>query len=135
MAQPSESPPGSAAPGAVRLIFSYEGDAVRLVLQQPIDVAVTGFDLDPVPLAGHYVEVRTAEGRALSRVRVHGGIPTSAEVFGAPGEPITRTELEHPQGAFTVVVPAPTAAVRAPAERLSAPSAQVVDLLDVAIQR
>ena len=45
---------------AVRLIFEYEGDDVRLVAQQPVDVAVPGFDLAQVPHPGHYVETRTA---------------------------------------------------------------------------
>ena len=30
---------------AMRLIFEYEGDQVRLVSQQPVDVAITGFDI------------------------------------------------------------------------------------------
>ena len=30
---------------AIRLIFEYEGDQVRLISQQPVDVAITGFDI------------------------------------------------------------------------------------------
>ena len=37
-------------PAAVRLIFEYEGDQVRLVAQQRVDVAVPGFDLDVSPM-------------------------------------------------------------------------------------
>jgi hypothetical protein len=142
MTQPAVPPPGATPPRTVRLIFSYEDDTVRLVLQQPVDVAVTGFDVDPMPRSGHYVEVRTAEGRALTRVRVHDGIPTSAEVFGEPGTPIARVDLEHAQGAFTVVVPAPEEAARiallhveeAPGGPTLAPSEHITELLDVALE-
>jgi hypothetical protein len=109
---------------AVRLIFEYEGDEVRLVAQQPVDVAVPGFDLAQVPHPGHYVETRTAADKPLSRVPVRDAFSTSAEVFPAdPGGAITRVDLAQPRGAFTVVVPAGAAAthiallhVRAPAE-------------------
>lgn len=98
---------------AVRLIFTYDGDDVTLLQQQPVDVAVTGFDVDqPAPLDGHVVEVRADDGSALARVAVRSGPPTSAEVFPEqPGEPIVRVEAP-PTGAFTVVVPAPEAAAR-----------------------
>ncbi len=92
---------------AVRLIFEYEGDEVRLVSQQPVDVAVTGFDLAQVPEPGHYVETRGSQNEPLSRVPVREAFATSQEVFPEqPGEPITRVDLPKPQGAFTVVVPA-----------------------------
>jgi hypothetical protein len=100
---------------------------------------------------GHYVEVRSSEGTPLSRVRVHGGIPQSAEVFGEPGTPITRVDLARPQGAFTVVVPAPATAARIALLRVEPPTVapsgeplpaasrarreQVVELLDAALER
>ena len=37
---------------AMRLIFEYEGDQVRLVSQQPVDVAITGFDIARTQRAG-----------------------------------------------------------------------------------
>jgi hypothetical protein len=96
---------------AVRLIFEIDGDAVRLISQQPVDIAVPGFDLAQVPHPGHYVETRNSDNEALSRVPVREGFATSAEVFPEePGEPITRIDLPKPQGAFTVVVPAGEAA-------------------------
>ncbi|WP_077489439.1 hypothetical protein [Sinomonas mesophila] len=112
----------STAPRAVRLIFEYDGDDIRLVHQSPVDVAVTGFDTRRELRAGRFVEVRDSEGNGLVRVPVR--IDTaSAEVFPeTPGEPITRVDVERPKGAFTVVVPAPPASrsvavldVRAPA--------------------
>lgn len=105
---------------AVRLIFTYDGDDVRLLQQQSVDVAVTGFDVDqPAPLDGHVVEVRADDGSALARVAVRSGPPTSAEVFPEqPGEAIVRVEAPT-SGAFTVVVPAPEAAARIALLRLS----------------
>lgn len=93
---------------AVRLIFEYEGDQVRLVSQQPVDVAITGFDITRTQRAGYYVDTRDAAGRTLARVPVRHGFSSSAEVFPEqPGEPIRRVDVAKPRGAFTVVVPAP----------------------------
>jgi hypothetical protein len=98
-------------PQAVRLIFEYEGDQVRLVAQQPVDVAVTGSDLTREQVPGHYVEVRGEDDATLSRLRVPTAMSASAEVFPAePGQPIVRTDLPEARGAFTVVVPAPAEA-------------------------
>jgi hypothetical protein len=98
---------------AIRLIFEYEGDEVRLVSQQPVDMAVTGFDLTQVPHPGHYVESRDAGGEPLNRVPVREAFEASAEVFPEqPGDPITRIDVPEPRGAFTVVVPAAADAAR-----------------------
>jgi hypothetical protein len=95
---------------AVRFIFEYEDDDVRLVSQQWVDVAVTGFDLperQALP-PGNYVELRSAEGAPLADVPVREELGRSVEVFPEePGQPITRTDVEHARGAFTVVAPAP----------------------------
>ncbi len=103
---------GTDRPSAVRLVFEYDGDDVRLVFQQRVDVAVTGFDIALTSPPGHYVEVRTSEGRALTRVPVRGAFFTCAGVSGEPGTPLTRVDLERPAGAFTVVVPARDVAAR-----------------------
>lgn len=98
----------SSGPPAVRMIFEYEGDAVRLVSQQSVNVAVTGFDLAGEHRPGHYVEVRGAANETLSRVRLPEAMTASAEVFPEePGAPIVRVTLPEAKGAFTVVVPAP----------------------------
>lgn len=105
---------GSSEPAptrAVRLIFEYEGDAVRLVSQQQVDMAVTGFDLARAQHPGVYVDARDAAGRTLARVPAREAFAASAEVFPErPGEPIVRVDVAKPKGAFTVVVPAPQAA-------------------------
>ena len=92
---------------AVRLIFEYEGDRVRLVSEQPVEMAVTGFDLPRVD-PGYYVESRDArESDAGSRAGAR-RVRASMEVFPEkPGDPITRIDVDQPKGAFTVVVPAP----------------------------
>src|SRR3954471_20893745 len=92
---------------AVRLIFEYEGDVVRLVAQQPVDVAVTGFDLAALPHPGEYAETRTVDNQPLSRVPLREAFANSAEVFPEnPSESITRVDIPKPKGAFTVIVPA-----------------------------
>lgn len=96
---------------AMRLIFEYEGDQVRLVSQQPVDVAITGFDLARAQHPGYYVDTRDANGRTLARVPVRGAFSGSVEVFPEqPGEPISRIDVGTPRGAFTVVVPVPAGA-------------------------
>jgi hypothetical protein len=115
--------PEPAVTPAVRLIFEYDGDGVRLVSQQPVDIAVSGFDLAPAPAPGHYLEMRSAANEPLSRVRVRGAFAASAEVFPEQhGEPITRVDVASPKGAFTVVVPAGPEAVRAALLQVMPPS-------------
>jgi hypothetical protein len=103
----TSDPTQSATTRAVRLIFEYEGDKVRLVSEQPVEMAVTGFDLARVEHPGYYVDIRDAMNRPLARVPVRNAFVTSAEVFPEqPGEPITRVDVAEPRGAFTVVIPA-----------------------------
>jgi hypothetical protein len=107
---------------ALRLIFEYDGDEVRLVSQHPVDMVVPGVDLAQVPHPGHYVETRSAEDVPLARVPVREAFATSAEVFPErPGEPITRVDLPQAKGAFTVVVPAGAQAARVALLQVRAP--------------
>ena len=92
---------------AVRLLFEYDGDDVRLVAEQPVEMAITGFDIAQAAKPGYYVEVRDAEEAMLARLPARNAFAASAEVFPEQhGEEITRIDVE-PKGAFTVVVPAP----------------------------
>jgi hypothetical protein len=96
---------------AVRLIFEYEGDQVRLVGQVPVDLVITGFDLTRTRRAGYFVDTRDASGQTLARVPARNVFSTSIEVFPEqPGELISRVEQPTPRGAFTVVVPAASGA-------------------------
>jgi hypothetical protein len=91
---------------AVRLIAEYDGDQIRLVSQQEVDVEV---DLqEPVPLApGELaVETRGSEDSLLQRVILPVLAPHSVEVFPEdPSGHIERIDVDRPVGAFTVVVP------------------------------
>jgi hypothetical protein len=96
---------------AIRLIFEYDGDKVKLVSQQPVDMAVTGFDLSQTAQLGVFVDSRDSDGRMLARVPARNAFSSSMEVFPEkPGDPISRIDVKKPHGAFTVIVPAPDAA-------------------------
>lgn len=108
---PSNNPPHGGPVRSVRLIFEYEGDRVRLVVQQPVETTVTGFDLPQVDHPGYYVESRDANENSLARVPARNAFLGSAEVFPENhAEPIRRVDVPNPKGAFTVVVPAPETA-------------------------
>jgi hypothetical protein len=93
---------------AMRLIFEYEGDQVRLVSQQPVEMAITGFDIARSERSAYYIDTRDAKGQTLARVRARGAFSTSTEVFPErSGDPITRVDAAEARGAFTVVVPVP----------------------------
>ena len=98
---------------AVRLIFEYDGDQVRLVSQQPVEVALTDADLVQPDSPGFFVDVRDNGGRTLARATARGAFAGSVEVFPEkPGEPFQRVDVARPKGAFTVVMPMPAAADR-----------------------
>ena len=104
---------------AMRLIFEYEGNQVRLVSQQPVEMAITGSDIAQVEQPGYYVDTRDARDRTLARVPARNAFSASVEVFPEkPGEPISRVDVAQPRGAFTVVVPIPE---DAPASRATSP--------------
>ena len=95
---------------AVRLIFEYDGDQVRLVSQQPVDMLVTSFDPQQKQEPGVYVDARDAAGATLASVPAPNAMVGSAEVFPEqPDQPIVRVDVPRPTGAFTVVVPASAA--------------------------
>ena len=98
---------------AMRLIFEYDGDTVRLVSQQPVDMAITGADLAQAHGVGTFVDARDASNRTVARVPARGVPEHMVEVFPEqPGQPIVHVRVERPRGAFTVVVPAPKDAAR-----------------------
>lgn len=109
---------------ATRLIFEVDGDDITLLSQQPVDVAITGADLAQGAAAGVYVDARDAGNRTLARVHARAAIERNAEVFPEnPGDPIRRVDIERPKGAFTVIVPTPTATKRVAVVRLAAGAA------------
>jgi hypothetical protein len=99
--------PIGSPPRAVRLIFEYDGDKVTLISQQDVQIAAARLSALRQPPPGNYVEVRAADGGALSRVPIGEALSTSVEVFPEDsGEAIVRVDVAKPRGAFTVVVPA-----------------------------
>ncbi|WP_426364380.1 hypothetical protein [Streptomyces sp. E-08] len=133
MTNPQPSPP----PPALRLIFEYEGDEVSLVLQQPVDTDLSGFDTGTPTGSGEFVETRDDDGQRLDRVPARGAFLESAEVFPEDhAEPITRVDVEA-RGAFTVIVPAPAEATQVavvrvvPSEREALPPEREVLTEDV----
>ncbi len=104
---------------ATRLVFEVDGDAVKLVHQQSVDMAVTGADLAQQAHAGTYVDARDADGRTLARVIARGLPERVVEVFPErPGDPIVNVPVDKARGAFSVVLPSPRTAVRVAVTRL-----------------
>jgi len=113
-------------PRSVRLIFEYEGDQVRLVHQQLVDISISDSDLPQEQLPGHHVEVRGVDEQLLGSVPIRSAMTPSMEVFPEnPADPIIRTELPQAQGAFTVVVPAPPSAHHVTVVRIAAPPSEL----------
>ncbi|MDE2366243.1 MAG: hypothetical protein KGM95_04845 [Betaproteobacteria bacterium] len=103
-------PPDNVAPQqpakAVRLIFEYEGETVRLISQQSVEMIIPDSDTAVSSEVAHFVDMRDAANKTLARVMVRGAFATSAEVFPErSGDPITRVDIAVPKGAFTTVVP------------------------------
>ena len=73
---------------AMRLIFEYEGNQVRLVSQQPVEMAITGSDIAQVEQPGYYVDTRDARDRTLARVPARNAF--SASVRFSPKSPASR---------------------------------------------
>jgi hypothetical protein len=94
---------------SVRFVFEYDGDAVRVVSRQPVDMiapASSGVDADLSEHHGFWVELQDQRGTALHRQVMHNPMRTDAEVFSDdPDQTLRRVAVGQPTGAFTVVVP------------------------------
>jgi hypothetical protein len=95
-------------PRAVRLVFTYEGNDVRLVSQQPLEMIVPPTDT----LSGYegqqgfWVEVRTARDEVLHRQIMDDPLRQDVEVFSPdPAQSIFRVPVERPSGIIMVLVP------------------------------
>lgn len=107
----SQSPP---ADRAVRLIFEYDANGVRLVSQQPVNVtpppgeAAASFQ----GRAGFWLELRDDQRSVLYRRAVSDPTLQQREVFSQqPGETIVRADAPV-GGAFTMLVPALSSGTR-----------------------
>jgi hypothetical protein len=99
--------PESPTPRAVRIVFAYDGDEVRVVSSRQVDMVVPEIG-EPAaePSAGLRAEVRAADGGILDRRAVR-AVPADAEVFSPdPGRTVQRMPVDRPTGVFVVLVPA-----------------------------
>ena len=97
-----------APPRAVRLTFTYEGDEVRLVSRQPVEMIAPPTDR----LAGYegeqgfWIEVRSGQDETLHRRVMQNPLRRDVEVFSPdPEQSVVRVPVEKPTGSFSVVVP------------------------------
>lgn len=100
---------------AVRLTFSYLGDAIELLAVQRVTMFVPPSDPleDDVPRSGFWLELRDATGGLMFRLGMHDPIGGSYEVFPAdPRGEIVRRPMMSLAGAFSVVIPELSAARR-----------------------
>ena len=93
---------------AMRLTFSYDGNDVKLLSQQRIDMivpssdAVKGYGTHK----GFWAELRSGRDKTLYRTVMHNPTKNDAEVFpGTPNEGISREPAPKRKGVFVVVVP------------------------------
>jgi hypothetical protein len=96
------------SPKAVRLTFSYQGDQVKLLSQQPVEMTVAPSD----PLKGYeeqkgfWAELKSDKDKTLYRRVLHNPTRTDAEVFSDdPEQSISREPAPKRTGVFVVVVP------------------------------
>lgn len=96
------------APKAMRLTFSYDGDKVKLVSQQPVEMVVP--PSDPVKRyekqKGFWAELKSDQDKTLYRRVMHNPTRNDAEVFSDdPEQSISREPALKRKGVFVVVVP------------------------------
>lgn len=110
----SDAQPDQAAArfnSAVRLTFSYDGPAVKLLSQERVEMVIPPSD----PLQGFakhkgfWAELKDEEDRTLYRQVIHNPTRNDAEVFpdpeGNPDQSITRERAPKRKGVFEVLVP------------------------------
>jgi hypothetical protein len=100
--------PSAESPTAMRLTFSYQGDRVKLVSQQPVEMTVPPSD----PLKGYeqhkgfWAELKSDQDKTLFRRVLHNPTRNDAEVFSDdPEQSISRAPAPKRKGVFVVVVP------------------------------
>ena len=92
---------------AIRFIFEYEGDVLRLVAQQTVEMVVAEPGPGSADTPGYYLDARDSGDRTLARAAARGAFSQSAEVFPERHEePIARIDARRQRGAFTVTLPA-----------------------------
>lgn len=99
----------SGGPRAVRLIFSYEGDEIKLISRERVKVRTPPSEALEGSFegrSGFWVEVRDEAGQPVHRELLHDPIRRDAEVFSEdPERSVARIPVERPSGVFAVLVP------------------------------
>ena len=93
---------------ALRLTFAYEGDDLRLVKRQRLEMIApppdptTGYEGQ----SGFWFELQDVAGRVLYRRVLHQPIQYDVEIYPAdPALPLTRRRLDEPRGIFVLLAP------------------------------
>jgi len=93
---------------ALRMTFSYEGDRISLVSQQPVEMILPPshpFD-EREAQTGFWFTVHGTKDRALYRRVIQNLIRHDVEVFAPEGETTVHLEpVQKPKGTFTLLVP------------------------------
>ena len=108
MPESSHQPTAKKPKKAVRLTFSYDGDNVELISQQPVEMTVP--PSDPVEgyaeHKGFWAELKDKKDVTLYRRVMHNPTRNDAEVFSDdPNQRISRQAAPDRKGVFVVVVP------------------------------
>ena len=92
---------------AMRLTFSYDGNNVKLLSQQRIEMIVPSSDkLKGYGQKGFWAELKSGSDKTLYRSVMHNPTKNDAEVFPeTPGGEISRQPAPKRKGVFVVVVP------------------------------
>lgn len=95
------------SPKAMRLTFSYEGDDVKLLSQQPVEMTVPPSDaIGYGGQKGFWAELMSDKNKTLYRHVMHNPTRNDAEVFSPdPAIGVSRAPAPKRTGVFTVVVP------------------------------
>ena len=97
---------------ALRLRFAYEGRRIELVSAERVNATAPRPPVSQRGIGGFRLELWDADESALFARVLHDPFGESAEFpSGDPGRPFERTTVENPSGTFSVLVPAPGAAV------------------------
>lgn len=98
----------AASPKAMRLTFSYQGDQVKLISQEPVEMTLPASDSlrGYANEKGFWAELKGDQDKTLFRRVLHNPTRNDAEVFSDdPEQSISRAAAPKRKGVFTVVVP------------------------------
>jgi len=96
------------SPRAVRLTFSYDGETVKLISQQQVEMTVPPSDATKgfAQHKGFWAELKGQHDQTLYRHVMHNPTRNDAEVFSDdPEQSISRQPAPKRKGVFVVVVP------------------------------